>query len=97
MKRPLFIWEPVPDLCVPSELDACRKALSYVDVISPNHAELCGSFGVEPHRDNGEIGEDILRHLKLIEAHTCSISNSRAMLSRIASMHDSESNSGQIR
>ncbi|WPG97862.1 Ribokinase-like protein [Acrodontium crateriforme] len=38
--RPLIIWEPVPDLCIPSELENTFAALAYVDVISPNHEEL---------------------------------------------------------
>jgi sugar/nucleoside kinase (ribokinase family) len=41
--RPLFIWEPVPDLCTSEELANCLKALKYVDVVSPNHSEL-GDF-----------------------------------------------------
>lgn len=44
---PLFIWEPVPDLCVPSELDNTISAFEHVDVISPNHAELAQLFSVE--------------------------------------------------
>ncbi|KAF2199187.1 Ribokinase-like protein [Delitschia confertaspora ATCC 74209] len=44
-KRPLFIWEPVPDLCTTEELTNCLKALRYVDVVSPNHSELGGFFG----------------------------------------------------
>jgi hypothetical protein len=63
LKRPLFIWEPVPDLCVVSELGACRKALDYVDVVSPNHAELCGFFGVGPHGNRGDIGEHTIQAL----------------------------------
>lgn len=43
--RPLFVWEPVPDLCVPGELEACVAALNCVDVVSPNHGELGGFFG----------------------------------------------------
>lgn len=43
--RPLFIWEPVPDLCTPAEYDNCIEALKYVDVVSPNHSELGGFFG----------------------------------------------------
>lgn len=42
---PLFIWEPVPDLCTPEELEDCLQALRYVDVVSPNHGELGGYFG----------------------------------------------------
>lgn len=40
--KPVFIWEPVPDLCIPSELLNCTKTLPLVDVCSPNHAELAG-------------------------------------------------------
>lgn len=43
--RPLFIWEPVPDLCTSPELSNCVKALKCVDVVSPNHSELGGFFG----------------------------------------------------
>lgn len=43
--RPLFIWEPVPDLCTTEELQHCLEALKYVDVVSPNHGELGGFFG----------------------------------------------------
>ncbi|CAO2653780.1 Nn.00g031910.m01.CDS01 [Neocucurbitaria sp. VM-36] len=44
-QRPLFIWEPVPDLCTTAELNNCLKALKCVDVVSPNHGELGGFFG----------------------------------------------------
>jgi sugar/nucleoside kinase (ribokinase family) len=43
--KPLFIWEPVPDLCVPSELLNCTNALPYIDICSPNHAELASLMG----------------------------------------------------
>lgn len=43
--RPLFIWEPVPDLCTPAEYSNCLKALKFVDVVSPNHSELGAFFG----------------------------------------------------
>ncbi|KAI5359231.1 Putative carbohydrate kinase PfkB, ribokinase [Septoria linicola] len=42
--RPIFIWEPVPDLCTPEELDNTLEALRHVDVISPNHEELASIF-----------------------------------------------------
>lgn len=38
-EKPLFIWEPVPDLCTPDELLNCTNALPYVDICSPNHSE----------------------------------------------------------
>lgn len=42
--QPLFIWEPVPDLCTPEEFDNTLEALRYVDIISPNHEELASLF-----------------------------------------------------
>ncbi|KAF1850787.1 Ribokinase-like protein [Cucurbitaria berberidis CBS 394.84] len=50
--RPLFIWEPVPDLCTVEELDDCLKALKYVDVVSPNHGELGGFFGKDTNAEH---------------------------------------------
>lgn len=43
--RPLFIWEPVPDLCTPDELLNLTNALPLIDICSPNHAELAGFMG----------------------------------------------------
>ncbi|KAG9244205.1 pfkB family carbohydrate kinase-like protein [Calycina marina] len=43
--KPLFIWEPVPDLMVPSELLNLTNALPYIDVCSPNHQELAALMG----------------------------------------------------
>lgn len=54
--RPLFIWEPVPDICVPEEMDNCREALREVDYVSPNHQEMAGFFG-----ETGMQGDDIDR------------------------------------
>lgn len=43
--RPVFVWEPVPDLCTPEELLNLTNCLPLVDVCSPNHAELAGFMG----------------------------------------------------
>lgn len=48
---PLFIWEPVPDLCTPDELARTYAALKYVDVVSPNHDELAAMVGFQ-HGDH---------------------------------------------
>ena len=58
--RPLFIWEPVPDLCVTTEYEHCLRALKLVDVVSPNSGEMGGFFG----RDTN--APDHVRH-RLIE------------------------------
>ncbi|KAG9238987.1 pfkB family carbohydrate kinase-like protein [Amylocarpus encephaloides] len=43
--KPIFIWEPVPDLCRPTELLNTTNALPYVDICSPNHHELATLMG----------------------------------------------------
>lgn len=39
-ERPIFVWEPVPDLCTPEEQKRFFEANRVVDVVSPNHMEL---------------------------------------------------------
>ncbi|XXG94255.1 hypothetical protein Hte_000509 [Hypoxylon texense] len=56
LPKPIFIWEPVPDLCTPDELLNCTNTLPLIDVISPNHSELAGFMGdsgLDP--ETGEI------------------------------------------
>ena len=43
--RPIFIWEPVPDLCTPYQLINLTNTLPLIDVLSPNHSELAGFMG----------------------------------------------------
>lgn len=43
-EAPIFVWEPVPDLCTPEELDSCKRALKVVDYVSPNHEELAAFY-----------------------------------------------------
>ncbi|KAF2089688.1 MAK32-like protein, partial [Saccharata proteae CBS 121410] len=52
---PLFIWEPVPDLCIPEEASNAMTSLVHVDVVSPNHGELGGFFGVSTVQANGDV------------------------------------------
>ncbi|KAK6346716.1 hypothetical protein TWF696_006830 [Orbilia brochopaga] len=44
-EAPLLVWEPVPDLCKPSELPTCLDALKLVSIVSPNAAELGAFYG----------------------------------------------------
>ena len=66
-RNPIFIWEPVPDLCIPSELEDCKTACKMVDVISPNDSELLfffgeeGSEGEERWRAVEKCAEELLR------------------------------------
>ncbi|MCJ1468595.1 hypothetical protein MMC07_007224 [Pseudocyphellaria aurata] len=47
MKRPIFVWQPLPSSCTPSEIPNFYAALKYVDVVSPSLADLVLLF--EPH------------------------------------------------
>lgn len=58
--RPIFIWEPVPDGCTQAELAACHSALKHVDVVSPNHIELCDFFGRRGQKDNGSVDFEVV-------------------------------------
>ncbi|KAL2352591.1 MAK32-like protein [Cryomyces antarcticus] len=55
LTRPLFIWEPVPDTCIPSEMPNFLKALLHVDIVSPNHSELGGIFNHSLSWPNGDV------------------------------------------
>jgi len=43
-RRPIFVWEPVPDLCTPEEFHALWRAAALVDVVSPNADEFAAFF-----------------------------------------------------
>ncbi|KAL4873772.1 hypothetical protein BDV12DRAFT_159592 [Aspergillus spectabilis] len=58
--RPIFVWEPVPDMCTPEEqqrfLEACRE----VDVVSPNDLELGMMFGQPAWSEESGFSKDIV-------------------------------------
>lgn len=39
-ERPVIIWEPIPDLCLPEELKRFQVAATHCSIVSPNHDEL---------------------------------------------------------
>ena len=41
---PIVVWEPIPDLCIPEELNNLQSAAHHVDLISPNGDELAQLF-----------------------------------------------------
>jgi sugar/nucleoside kinase (ribokinase family) len=59
--RPLIVWEPVPDLCVPLALPETCRVLCMIDVISPNHAEL-GAFFEYTHPETHVDRETVEAH-----------------------------------
>ncbi len=64
MQRPIFVWEPVPDLCVPSEFANCIEALKFVDVISPNLDEFTALLNVEIDLDQDSGRQTLDRKCK---------------------------------
>lgn len=50
---PIICWEPIPDLCIPSNLEACRENLPKVAILSPNAEEAARFLGLpEPFEKN---------------------------------------------
>ena len=45
---------------MPSELNNTCEALKYIDVVSPNHAELASLYDVSPVTSTGDIDIDLL-------------------------------------
>lgn len=64
--KPILVWEPVPDLCTPEELENTKAALSHIDVLSPNHEELGSLFAF--HHGNGVDKAAVERHAKELVA-----------------------------
>lgn len=64
-KRPIFVWEPVPDRCTPEEQETFFTANQVVDIVSPNHLEL-GMMFDQPgwSRENTESQELVKRIIK---------------------------------
>lgn len=62
-KRPVFVWEPVPDRCTPEELELFFQAARAVDVVSPNELELGMMFGQEGWCEDSAPGREIVRRI----------------------------------
>ncbi|KAL8685299.1 MAG: hypothetical protein Q9218_007852 [Villophora microphyllina] len=46
-EEPLFVWEPMPDLCKPAEYPSFMDALQYINVFSPNLDEFGSLLGID--------------------------------------------------
>ncbi|KAJ5793812.1 hypothetical protein N7457_000411 [Penicillium paradoxum] len=62
-KRPIFVWEPVPDLCTPEEQDKFLAANKVVDVVSPNHMELGMMFDQPGWSEESQSGQQLVRRI----------------------------------
>lgn len=58
--RPLFVWEPIPDLCIPENVNSFRQAIQQVDIVSPNVEELSGFF-TEKNKSKAHMAAEVLK------------------------------------
>lgn len=63
LMRPIFVWEPVPDLCTPEEQEKFFEANRVVDVVSPNHLELGMMFDQPGWTECGEKSQSLVRRI----------------------------------
>lgn len=59
-KQPIFIWEPIPDLCIPSEKERFLEACKLVDMVSPNQRELAGFFEANEFQSQDRMAAMVL-------------------------------------
>ncbi|PYH48449.1 ribokinase family protein [Aspergillus saccharolyticus JOP 1030-1] len=62
-QRPIFVWEPVPDLCTPEEQETFLAANRVVDVVSPNELELGMMFGQPGWSEGTSHGKAIVERI----------------------------------
>lgn len=62
-KRPIFVWEPVPDLCTPAEQEKFFAANKVVDVVSPNHMELGMMFDQPGWTEQSQLGQQLVQRI----------------------------------
>ncbi|KAL8682433.1 MAG: hypothetical protein Q9186_001476 [Xanthomendoza sp. 1 TL-2023] len=77
---PVFIWEPVPDLCLPLQFPKTLEALNHVHVFSPNLEEFCSltSISVDLDRPSGWV--ELRRRCKEILEPTNSLPGPSAVI-----------------
>lgn len=61
--RPIFVWEPVPDLCTPEEQEMFLAACRVVDVVSPNELELGMMFGRPGWKEANEEDRKLVQNI----------------------------------
>ncbi|KAJ5135415.1 uncharacterized protein N7515_004693 [Penicillium bovifimosum] len=62
-KRPIFVWEPVPDLCTPEEQENFLAANKVVDVVSPNHMELGMMFDQPGWTEGSQSSQQLVQKI----------------------------------
>lgn len=55
--RHKIVFEPVPDMSLPSEMENLKSAMKFVDVLSPNAEELAGFFDHTTVRTQSEMAD----------------------------------------
>ncbi|OJJ49888.1 hypothetical protein ASPZODRAFT_22602 [Penicilliopsis zonata CBS 506.65] len=62
-QRPIFVWEPNPDLCTLEEQEQFLVASQYVDVVSPNELELGTLFGRSGWSEDNADDRELVRRI----------------------------------
>ena len=62
-QRPIFVWEPVPDLCTPEEQEKFFSANQAVDVVSPNHMEIGMMFDQPGWTENSDESQKLVQKI----------------------------------
>lgn len=62
-ERPIFVWEPVPDMCTPEEQQKFLEACHDVDVVSPNDLELGLMFEQPSWNEESSFGKDVVKKI----------------------------------
>ncbi|KAH8113426.1 Ribokinase-like protein [Phellopilus nigrolimitatus] len=63
--KPVTIYEPIPDRCVPEELPALREIMPHVDILSPNSDEALSLLSMPQPPSKASIEEACMRFLEL--------------------------------
>ncbi|KAK2750392.1 hypothetical protein FQN57_003872 [Myotisia sp. PD_48] len=63
LSRPIFVWEPIPSLCLPEHLSKFYEVIRYIDVVSPNDLELATYFGNSTWHVNESRDQEIVQSI----------------------------------
>ncbi|CAG8505242.1 6611_t:CDS:2 [Ambispora leptoticha] len=58
LPRPVFVWEPVPDVTNKKCFEQCVEAMKMVDVVSPNHEEAAAFLGLISAEEGDDDGDN---------------------------------------
>ena len=66
LERPIIVWEPMEDSCLPNHLPEFRRVLNLVDIFSPNEDEFAKLLGIDLGTRNHIATEELQHHCSLL-------------------------------